>query len=304
MDELIQSIMSKWGFEHFKIVEQFNEESQRVICKIITDKGKVILKGIPDNITEDVIKGNIRAHEYLGNEKYLAPKLIYQPDGISYLQKNGYYFYVIEYIQGRLLQETIEDEYALGQVVKKLHSFTDYDYPCGYDSEKQLQRFYGWFSERSFKKKFDEILDSLPNFKKYEQCFIHTDLGPHNAMMGDNREVVLIDLDDSGIGSKYLDLGWPFIMQFVDFNHETHEIKYQYEIAMAFLQGYYKDRILTIEEYDLIWSGAIFMHISYMQCYGQDAVDSLWDMLNFGIQQKERLWNDWFEKSAKGMRQK
>ncbi|MDD4112070.1 MAG: hypothetical protein PHC56_03435 [Herbinix sp.] len=31
---------------------------------------------------------------------------------------------------------------------------------------------------------------------------MHTDLGPHNAMMRTNGQVVLIDFDDSGIDSK------------------------------------------------------------------------------------------------------
>ena len=32
------------------------------------------------------------------------------------------------------------------------------------------------------------------------------------------------------------------------------------------------------------------MHISYMQVYGPYAVDSLWKILKFGIEQKETLW--------------
>lgn len=46
-------------------------------------------------------------------------------------------------------------------------------------------------------------------------------------------------------------------------------------------------------EYDLIWKGAVFMHISYMQTYGPYAVDSLWAILNYGMAQKEKLWEEW-----------
>lgn len=70
-------------------------------------------------------------------------------------------------------------------------------------------------------------------------------------------EVVLIDLDDAGIGSRYLDLGWAFIMQFVDFNHQTGEMRYRFDLALAFLQGYYGERPLTREEYEWIWQGAV-----------------------------------------------
>lgn len=105
-----------------------------------------------------------------------------------------------------------------------------------------------------------------------------------------NGEAVFIDLDDAGIGPKYLDLGWAFIMQFVDFDHQTEEMRYRFDLALAFLRGYYGDRTLSRNEYDMIWQGAVFMHISYMQTYGPYAVDSLWKILQYGMACKEELW--------------
>ncbi|MBO5032364.1 MAG: phosphotransferase [Lachnospiraceae bacterium] len=172
-----------------------------------------------------------------------------------------------------------------------LHGFRDYAYFSSINQDKT--RFYNWFAERPFKPEFDRILDELPDFSRYEQCFIHSDLGPHNAMRRNTGEVVLIDLDDAGIGSKYLDLGWAFIMQFVDFNHQTEEMRYRFDLALAFLQGYYGDEVLSQAEYDLIWQGAVYMHISYMQVYGPDAVDSLWKILQYGMDQKRKLWEKW-----------
>ncbi|MCR5503887.1 MAG: phosphotransferase, partial [Lachnospiraceae bacterium] len=151
------------------------------------------------------------------------------------------------------------------------------------------EKYYSWFRDREFVKEFDEILDELPDFEKLDQCFVHTDIGPHNAMIRTNGEVVFIDLDDAGIGSRYLDIGWPFIMQFVDFNHDTEEMKYRFDLAKSFLKGYYKDESISREEFDLIFRGAIQMHISYMQDYGPYAVDSLWKILRFGMEQREAL---------------
>lgn len=121
--------------------------------------------------------------------------------------------------------------------------------------------------------------------------YIHSDIGPHNSMRRNTGELVFIDLDDAGVGSRYLDLGWPFIMQFVDLNHSTKEMHYRFDLAKAFLSGYYENDRISENEYDLLWYGAIFMHISYMQCYGPYAVDSLWNILKFGIEQKDILWN-------------
>ena len=101
---------------------------------------------------------------------------------------------------------------------------------------------------------------------------------------------MLIDLDDAGIGSRFLDLGWPFIMQFVDFNHSTGEMNYRFDLAQSFLRGYFGENELSRKEYDLIFDGAIQMHISYMKSYGPDAVKDLWAILLFGMEQKEPLW--------------
>ena len=151
-------------------------------------------------------------------------------------------------------------------------------------------RYYTWFRNHEFVKEFDAILNSLPDFEKLDQCFVHTDIGPHNTMMKKNGDVVFIDLDDSGYGSRYLDLGWPFIMQFVNLDDATDEMDYRFDLAKSFLKGYFGDDPILREEYDRIFDGAIQMHISYMQSYGPYAVDSLWKILLFGIARKEELW--------------
>ena len=49
--------------------------------------------------------------------------------------------------------------------------------------------------------------------------------------------------------------------------------------------------MLKREEYDLLFFGAEQMHISYMQSYGPDDIDPLWRILNYGMDQKEILWD-------------
>ena len=110
-------------------------------------------------------------------------------------------------------------------------------------------------------------------------------------MLRQDGKVVFVDLDDAGIGSRYLDLGWPFIMQFVDYNHDTGTMHYRFDLAESFLRGYYGEAGITRKEYDLLFFGAEQMHISYMQSYGPDDIDPLWRILNYGMDQKEILWD-------------
>ncbi|MDE7212892.1 MAG: phosphotransferase, partial [Lachnospiraceae bacterium] len=278
-------IAKYWGIEDAVLSAAFHEETERRVYLIASKKEKYILKGIPDTKPERVIIGNVSAHEYLGNGMGIAPKLIDTVDGKRYIRADGFYYYMMEYIDGRPLEETPQDEYDLGRLAYLLHSLREKDASVplllsALDSDKE--QFYAWFLDKAFKPEFDAVLDELPDFRDLDQCFIHSDLGPHNAMRRKSGEVVLIDLDDSGVGSRHLDLGWAFIMQFVDFCHATGEMRYRFDLALAFLSGYYgihgqrsfdgegaACRVpLTRKEYDLLWHGAAFMHISYMQCYG------------------------------------
>lgn len=284
----IETVLGYWNLDNPQIGQQFQEESDRLVFKIKTDLQDFILKGIPCEVPEATIKSNVRAHLFLGNENGMAPKLYPTKTGAYYVRSQNDWFYLMEFIEGRKLEETPEDEYRIGQAARKLHNLRGYDVKSPFRQRKD--RFYDWFRKHSFVKEFDAILDTLPDFAALDQCFVHTDIGPHNAILRENGEVVFIDMDDAGIGSRYLDLGWPFIMQFVDFNHDTEEMHYRFDLAQSFLRGYYAEEKISREEYDLLFQGAVQMHISYMQVYGPYAVDSLWRILLFGMEQKEPLW--------------
>ena len=285
----LKQVLQNWDIDNPSICEQYNEDSERLIFRIHTDRSDYILKGLPCSTSESTIKSNVQAHIFLGNENCLAPKIYQEKNGAYYMRVNSFWFYLIEYIDGRKMEETPEDEYKIAQVTRRLHSLSDYSIKSPMTQSKM--RYYTWFRNLEFVKEFDNILDSLPDFEKLDQCFVHTDIGPHNTMMKKNGDVVFIDLDDSGYGSRYLDLGWPFIMQFVDYNDDTEKMDYRFDLAKSFLKGYFGDDPILREEYDRIFDGAIQMHISYMQSYGPYAVDSLWKILKFGIEQKEKLWS-------------
>lgn len=285
-----KEVLQNWGLRHVSILHRYEDTGDRIVCRVSADEGEFILKGQPACTTEKIVEGNTRAHKYLGNGKGLAPRLLFTSKGCAYVKEKEHFFYVMEFVPGRKLEESVEDEFILGQATARLHQLTDFGYPCSFNSEEQKEKFREWFKGRSFKKEYDAILDGLPDFNKHRQCFIHTDIGPHNAVLGEEGKVIFLDLDDAGIGSQYLDLGWPFIMQFVDFNKETKAISYRFDLARAFLQGYYGEKKISREEIDRIWYGAAYMHIACMKSYGPEAVDSLWNILKFGMEQKETLF--------------
>lgn len=290
----LYEVMTYWGFSDIRLIKQVRPDSSRIVAEIDTENGRYILKGIPnagdeESRNEQTIQGNVSAHQFLGNQKGIAPQ-IFPIKGSTqkyYLKKDGYWFYLLEFIEGHPMKSTPEEEFLLGSLARRLHSLEGYSCPSALDEDKR--HFYSWFRNKPFKAAFNALLDSLPDFSRYDRCLIHTDLGPHNTMIKVSGEAVLVDLDDSGIGSRYLDLGWPFIMQFVE-HTKNMQLSYRFDLARAFLKGYYGAMQISEEEYSLIWQGAVFTHISYMRSYGPDAVDSLWEILQFGLAQKSALW--------------
>lgn len=285
----IRTVLQHWELRNPRAEGRLNGKPPRLVYPIRTDSGRFVLKGYPCDTPEERVRGSVQAHLFLGNEKGLAPRVFPLKKGGYVLRDQGYWFYLMEFVEGRQLEETPEDEYRLGQAAKKLHTLQGC--PVKSSLPQGKERFREWFRDRPFVREFDAILDTLPDFEKLDQCLIHSDMGPHNAMLSREGSVIFIDLDDSGTGSRYLDLGWAFIMQFVDFNHETSEMKYRFDLAESFLKGYYGEKGIPEEEYDLIFFGAEQMHISYMQSYGPHAVDALWKILNYGMSRKEILWD-------------
>ncbi|MDE7283140.1 MAG: hypothetical protein K2N85_06120, partial [Lachnospiraceae bacterium] len=152
----LNKILTYWGFTDAKITKYFHPDSPRIVAEISVGNKQYILKGIPytrdgESREEQTIYGNVLAHQFLGNQRGIAPQIF--PTKCSpqdyYLKKDGYWFFLIEFIEGRPMQETPADELLLGKLARKLHSLEGYSFPTALNENKQ--RFYSWFSEKPFK---------------------------------------------------------------------------------------------------------------------------------------------------------
>lgn len=288
MQNKVNDILTNWGITNTEFIQQFNVGGYRLVYQVKTEIGIIILKGQPISLDENAIMNNISAQEYLGNKHNLAPHIYYRPDGSAIWKNDEYYYYVMDFIDGRNVQETIEDEWLLGEAAAKMHTLTGYDIPCSFDINEDIQQMKSRYGDRKWKDDYDVLISSLPDFYKHRQCFIHSDIGSNNAKIHDG-SVIFIDLDDAGIGSQYVDLGWLFITHFVKYDEDRKQFFYAFDLAKSFLNGYCSKYKLDKQEYDLIWKGAVYSHIYNMQWFGDNAADHLWEKLCFGIKQKDSL---------------
>lgn len=73
----------------------------------------------------------VQTNEYLCNQKGIALRIINLPDGSLFIEADSFRFYLTEFIDGKLVEPTAENEYRLGRLVKQLHAYMDYEYPAG-----------------------------------------------------------------------------------------------------------------------------------------------------------------------------
>ena len=116
MDERLKVKLGNWELDNPKVNEQFNENSPRLVFRINARSQDYILKGQPCSVSENTVKSNVNAHLFLGNKNGMAPKLYPTKTGEFYICSQGYWFYLMEFIDGRQMEDDFE--IRLQQVVR------------------------------------------------------------------------------------------------------------------------------------------------------------------------------------------
>ncbi len=282
-----------WGLREVKLVKSLPAKGGRDVNVIKTDAGDFVVKKFSVDINEDAVNRDTLALSYL-DEKIvkISPHILKTKEDRLYAKIGDCYAYIMEYVSGRSAFETPEDEYRLGQASAILHSFEDYSIQACLQSslgiDERNSNLQKLFTEYSFKAEYDKVIDALPDFTQHWQSFIHTDIGPHNAIISDHDGVMFVDFDNAGRGSVHVDIGYPLITQFVRIQ-ENAQIHFNFENAQSFYKGYSSIRSLDEHDAELIFAGAVFMQLMYMPCYGKEAVNDMWKILTYALRYKDKL---------------
>lgn len=289
MDEYKQFIEENWGLSCVSINNTIKSKGDRMLLIIKSTEGRFVLKAFGSSLSEDEINRNTFALSYMVDKEHLlTPKILTTVDGKFYSKYNDRFIYIMEYVEGKQLNETVEDEYLLGQAAARLHAISDYPIHSSLVVPERIQNMYNRFHDYSFKRKYDDVVSSLPNFDLLKQSFIHTDIGPHNALKSTDGQIIFIDLDDAGKGSTYIDIGYPLITQFVRY-HDSDRIGFNFELAKAFYKGYFSKSDMSNSDREFIFYGAVFMQLMYMPSYGENGILPMWNILDYAVTNKEKL---------------
>lgn len=280
------TLKEAYGFTHIEVLETLQQKGKRIVYTLVCDQKKMVLKQFGDPIDEEWLKKNLYAQAYLG-DRGLAPKVIKHKSG-TYVKDETGYMYLMDYIDGRTLEENHQDMYDSGRLAGKLHKIESFKHEASIDTEVKIDKMKKWFTSQNFKEDYNRILNDLPEFKTLKRCFIHTDITADNVMKTKENQMVFIDMDDAGLGSLFIDAGYPLITQCIRFDDDG-VLAFNESIAKAFYSGYFTEKTIEYEEIKHIFDGAVFMQIYYMPCFGREHVPALWQILSYGMDRKTEI---------------
>lgn len=188
-----------------------------------------------------------------------CPYLITTNEGVNYITINDRFLYILEYIEGNLPENTIENWSKIGSLVGKLHTIKNYPYKTYFTFETEKPQLLKNAEEFSFKNEYLELVETLPNFDLLPQSLIHTDIGFHNSIKREDGELILIDCDDCGVGTRIFDLGFPLICQLM-----TPEGIFREDQARSFYSAYGEENKITEQEKNVLFSVGLFFALIYL----------------------------------------
>lgn len=218
---------------------------------IINDKNYILQKINSNIFNENVIIDMINITEYL-KDYIIIPRLL-NNDNDYYIKYENNIYRIYNYIEGNDIDKTNINNleiYKLGEYLYKYHKILN---NCDYIPKHHLKDFHNTeiyinkikniLNEYDYKTK-NNILDMINFYNdKYNNLFndkqlIHGDTRIENILYN-NGEYIMIDYDTIMIGSIYIDIG--DLCRSLFTNLEDNSIKYNKELHINFIKGYYNN---------------------------------------------------------------
>lgn len=276
-------IEAYWPLDEVAIEAVLQKSGERTVTKVFSKQGVFVFKQASFAKNEDGMERDTAIFEYLEKQNFTAPKLLKTRDGKNFQQLDKQFAYVLSYINGQIPEQNPQNYARLGRLTARLHSLKDYSIETAFDANAVIAEKLEENKRHVIGAEYDALLRQLPDFSKFPKSLIHTDIGTHNAIQKKSGEIVLIDWDDVGIGTRILDIGFPLICGFVN-----TEFKFELENAKAYYSAYFNDIDITEVEKKHIFDAGLFYILMYSIFDGADDIhEGNWRKARFAIANKE-----------------
>ncbi len=286
-DTLIEELTLKcfgriWPLHSVRFGETLQQSGGRLVRVLTASEGKFVFKvanvATPE---EDVIRDTF-AFGFLKERGFVhIPDLLKTRTDHSYSRVGDRLVCVMECVEGTSNSRTPENWAQLAEIAAELHDITGYPYVSTFTVKDETAKFPETAAKLPFEKAFMELAHGLPDLASLSRSIIHTDLGLANVVLRPDGRMVLVDLDDIGVGTTILDVACP-LMYFI----ESDKDRFQRDRAKAFYDAYFARRRLPEGERELIFDAGIWFFMEYL---GFGNPQRGWQQIQYALKNREEI---------------
>lgn len=277
-------ISKHWPLSNIHDVQLLKKSGKRMVYKVCADEGIYIVKVADSSKDEGMIMKDTDILKFFEMSSYPAPRLLSVSDGRQFVTTDEGVVYAISFIDGREPEKNVEDYRLLGEVTARLHMLQGYKTETDFTTSAEIPRMLKRAQKFNVDARYEQLARTLPDFSQLPKCLIHTDIGSHNSIKTSNGEIILIDWDDAGIGTRILDIGFPLICDFM-----TKDLVFEKQRAIAFYEAYASKIQLTDSEKAHIFDAGLFYALSYTIFDDSGFVEGQWQKVLAAIEQKNSI---------------
>jgi Ser/Thr protein kinase RdoA (MazF antagonist) len=276
-------ISDNWSLDNAKIEVILQQSGERIVYKVSSDQGEYVFKLAASSKTQSQLENDTAIFSYLETNDFPAPKLLNTIRDERFTRYNNQFLYAITFIEGKPPITSEKNYHELGKLTARLHLLKDYPTTTGFTAATVIPEMVEKNKIYPIGQKYKNALKSLPDFSHFPTSLIHTDIGLNNSIQRPNGQIVLIDWDDTGIGTRILDIGFPLICSFV-----TNDV-FDYKNAKAYYAAYFENIELTQQERDHIFDAGLFYILMYSIFDGTGIDTKNWNKAQFAIKNKNMI---------------
>lgn len=283
MQELLNVIRNNWNLHNVEITDTLQQSGERIVYKVLSDEGYYVFKASAGSKSRSQIEKDTAIFSYLEAHDFPAPRLLVTKAGTNFAEYGNQFLYALNFIEGERLESSEASYSQLGKLTADLHKLADYGVHTDFKASVVIKEMIEKNKVYPIGDEYDALLKNLPDFDSMPQGLIHTDIGLNNAIRRSDRQVVLIDWDDAGIGTRILDIGFPLICGFVT-NDSFDSVN-----AKAYYSSYFENIILSTEEKAHVFDAGLFYILMYSIFDGSGINHENWRKAQFAVKNRQLI---------------
>ncbi|MHB0856485.1 MAG: phosphotransferase [Anaerolineae bacterium] len=270
-----------WPLHEVRLGPVLRVFDERQVQVVSAREGRYVLKTTNQWRDDQDAASHLSLPGFLARHGFAhAPALLPTRAGRLFQPLNGWYAYLLEYVDGRVPDLTPAVYVRMGELLADLHAVPGYPNPYLFTYQEVLPGFYDIARDLPFAEEYLAIVRAWPDFDALPHALIHGEV-VGNTLQRDDGRLVVLDWDEAGVGTRLFDVGHPLIQCFV-----SEALEVRWDLMAAFYRGYLARIRLTELELRHVLDAALFYALRYI-VWGDTA--ARWRRIQWALAHRDAL---------------